>query len=275
MNSFIDALKVEQNRIQRLITLSGKFEEDETTGLLLLEKHGDKTYCYERRTGTDRKRHKTYLGTPDSPKAKTRLKTRFLREKHRRLLYDQTLLAEVERQYQDYGFEAIMSALPNSYRTISQEDFNNARYEEVKAWANADYPKNTAPFPEAEIYTRDGLRVRSKGECLLANILRELGVPYRYDGIHTITDGYGNTREVSPDFEIECLDRSHIIIEHLGKLYDQGYALKFGEKCYWYLQEGFILGKNFFVTSDDIHGGTDSQAIWCVAMEVQRLFYGY
>ena len=64
------------------------------------------------------------------------------------------------------------------------------------------------------------------------------------------------------------------MIEHLGRLFDKGYALKFGEKCYWYLQEGFVPGKNFFITSDDINGGTDSRMIMEVALQVERLFYG-
>ena len=40
------------------------------------------------------------------------------------------------------------------------------------------------------------------------------------------------------------------------------------------IQDGFILGKNFFVTSDDINGGTDTQAILEVAKAVERRFYG-
>ena len=54
---------------------------------------------------------------------------------------------------------------------------------------------------------------------------------------------------------------------------DKRYSLDFGEKCYWYMQEGFIPGKNFFITSDDINGGTDTQAIWEVAKAVERLFF--
>ena len=38
---------------------------------------------------------------------------------------------------------------------------------------------------------------------------------------------------------------------------------------------GFILGKNFFVTSDDAHGGTDSQIIHDTVKIIERLFYGY
>jgi hypothetical protein len=189
-------------------------------------------------------------------------------------MFDKSLLEKLTQDYKEYNHEAIITALPSSYRTILNEDFNNERYEELKRWANEDYTKNDAPFPDSEIYLKDGRRVRSKGECIHGNILIDMGIPFRYDSIITITDRNGNTKRLSPDFLIQCFDRLLVIIEHLGRLFDKRYALDFGEKCYWYLQAGFIPGKNFFVTSDDIHGGTDSQAIWEVAKAIERLFYG-
>ena len=195
-------------------------------------------------------------------------------EKRKRLIQDRKLLEKFAQQYLDYNHEAVFAALSNPYRIIAGEDFNDARYEEIKRWANADYEKNQAPFPAAEIYAVDGTRTRSKGECLHYNIYLGRGIPFRYDSIITITDGRGNTKNVSPDFMIQNYDYSLTIIEHLGRLFDMRYALDFGEKCYWYLQEGFILGKNFFVTSDDINGGTDTQAILEVAKAVERRFYG-
>ena len=199
-------------------------------------------------------------------------------EEMRRRLKESTeeknLIEKVMQGYQDYSYDAVMSALPASYRALADEDFNNKRYEEIKAWANEDYPVNEMPFPDAEIRTQYGRRVRSKGECLHLNILAELGIPVRYDSLMTFKDQNGETKTLSPDIVIQCFNRSLLIIEHLGRLSNLGYAMNFGEKCHWYHQGGFVLGKNFFVTSDDKYGGTDTQAIWQVALEVERLFYG-
>ena len=269
MIGFKEAIKREQSRILRLIDLTENNGDGDKRGVLLLDKRGNGTYCYER-IGNSKK----YLGKSDSDAVKSYVKDQFSVEKRNRLLFDEKLLDDLERSYLDYSYDAVMSALPTSYRTILNEDFNNERYEELKRWANEEYPKNEAPFPDSETYLKDGRRVRSKGECLYGNILIDMGIPFRYDTMMTITDRYGNSKWLSPDFLIQCFDRSLIIIEHLGRLFDKGYAIDFGEKCYWYLQAGFILGKNFFVTSDDIHGGTDSQAIWEVAKAIERLFYG-
>jgi hypothetical protein len=268
MNEFKEAIKREQRRIERLVKLAAQNEVANKRGILLLERRGSSTYCYERKD-----KSKKYIGKVDSDAAKAFVRDHFLTEKNKRLLTDEKLLNNLAHNYQDYSYDAIMSALPASFRNIANEDFNDARYEELKRWASEDYTRNEAPFPEAEIYAVDGRRVRSKGECLHANILINKGIPFRYDSVITIADSHGNTKRLSPDFMIQCYDSSLAIIEHLGRLFDKRYALDFGEKCYWYLQAGFILGKNFFVTSDDIHGGTDTQAIMEVAKAVERLFY--
>lgn len=268
MNIFEQEIKCEQRRISRLIDLTGHQCNEDKQGVLVLHKRKSGVYCYERSGAT-----KKYLGKNDSVEAREYVRKRFLTEKRNRLITDKGILEKLMQQYQDYGFDAVMSGLPGSFRTILNEDFNDSRYEELKQWANMDYRKNEAPFPDNEIYTKDGLRVRSRGECLHANIYSDIGIPFRYDCLITIEDEYGNKKDVSPDFLIQCYNRVLIIIEHLGRLFDKQYALRFGEKCYWYLKAGFVPGKNFFVTSDDINGGIDTRAIWEVAKAVERLFY--
>lgn len=268
MNEFIEAIKHEQKRISKLIDLTEANWVPNDQGILILEKRKDKTYCYEKNE------KKTYLGTLQSEASKEFVRMRFLKEKHRRLVEDGALLDDVLQKYQEYSFEAVMDALPDSYRQVAFEDFANERYEELKRWANADYPVNTTPFPKREIYAHDGRRVRSKGECIHANIFLDRGIPFRYDSLITLEDEYGNQREFSPDFVIQCLNRRMVFIEHLGMLADKRYAYSFAEKCSWYAQAGFILGVNFFVTSDDADGGTDSRAIMEVAKIVEKLFYG-
>lgn len=268
MNIFEQEIKSEQNRISKLLDLMDDYSDEDKQGVLVLHRKNGNIYCYER-SGDSKK----YLGKNDSDAAKEYVKRRFLTEKHSRLITDREILNKLMRQYQEYSFDAVMSGLPGSFRAIVNEDFNNSRYEELKQWANADYKKNDAPFPDNEIYTKDGLRVRSRGECLHANIYSDIGIPFRYDCMIRIEDEYGNAKDVSPDFMIQCYNRQLVIIEHLGRLFDKQYALRFGEKCYWYLQAGFVLGKNFFVTSDDIKGGIDTREIWEVAKAVERLFF--
>ena len=117
--------------------------------------------------------------------------------------------------------------------------------------------------------------MRSKGECIYYNMLQEYLLPFVYDCYKEFTGERGETRRFCPDFLIRCLSGRLIIIEHLGRLDDLSYAIDFGKKCYWYIQSGFVLGKNFFVTSDDVYGGTDSRAILEVVEKVTAMFYNY
>jgi len=281
----MDAIKQEQRRIQKIIDLTASSLVGSPLGNLSLETRNGTFYCYSQKySGGKRERH--YVGTITSSAVQQLFYTRLQQERLKRLEFDNKLLTETERKYQNYDLSAVGAAMPKSYRQIAVqigETFPiytgdilfDQRYQELKAWTTMDFEHNMAPFPEAENYARDGTRIRSKGECILYNLLQEFGILFRYDSVLIITDQNGRTKKVSPDFLIQCFDGSLIIIEHLGWLKDKGYAIDFGEKLYWYIQEGFLPGKNLFITSDDIYGGTDSQQILAVVKQVEQRFFGY
>lgn len=270
---FIEAIIVEQKRIQRLIDLS---RSDSTGhGHLKLQKQGYRIYAYERFHNKGEPEHTVYLGPLNSAPVRELVSVKFQEQRLVRLRHDQKLLRRLAEQYQRYDFATVVSEMPRAYRIAARENSFNQRYEEVRKWANADYPKNTYPFPEAEIYAEDGTRQRSKGECIWYNLMKGRGILFRYDCAMEIVDQDGNVRMLYPDFMIQCLDGTIIIIEHLGKLGSLKYAMDFGEKCHWYFREGFVLNKNFFVTSDDPHYGTDSQLIAKVVDQIEHMFFGF
>ena len=297
---FRDTLKNEQRRIQRLIDLTAFPQEsapssllpakdenyfakgclpaneiESEPGLLHLESRRNSVYCYEEWFSHGKRIRKKYLGKLHSEPVNRHVKTKLQKERTKRLIHDRKLLQQMVDLYLEYDYASVVSSLPSSYQRAAGGDFFDERYEELKAWANADYVKNPYPFPKQEIYAVDGTRLRSKGECLLYNLLFEKGVLFRNDCEVIIVDQRGEHKKLYPDFLIQCFDGSFIIIEHLGRLTDLKYALDFGEKCYWYLQKGFILGKNFFVTSDDKYHGTDSHMMDELADKLERMFFGY
>lgn len=302
----MDALKDEQKRILRMIDLmdqsadlpplvratashtrpsSVRSNPQSATsrpapiGRLSREVRGNSVYCYEHFYQNGKRVQKKYLGTVKSTAVRNHLAARFCEEKLRILRSDQQILEKLAAQYRPYDSASVISDMPRTYQTVaaenSFEEAFNARYEELWRWAHADYPRNSLPFPDAKNMSMDGKRTRSKGETTYHDAFHELGVLYRYDCLIEITDPSGNVHLLSPDFLIQCFDGSFIIVEHLGRLDSLKYAMDFGEKCHLYLQAGFILGKNFFVTSDDAHGGTDSQIIHDTVKIIERLFYGY
>ena len=273
---FIDAIKTEQKRIQRLIDLSGPCEADShKRGNLYLKEQESRIYAYERSCSKGKPEKKVYLGTLESESVRELVSIKYKAQKLARLQYDQKLLEKLERQYRRYDFASIISEMPKAYQIAAKGDIYNQRYEEIRAWAEADYPKNTYPFPEAEIYAKDGTRLRSKGECIWYNLLQERGILFRNDCEIEFYDQQGNCKKLCPDFLIMCMDGTLIIVEHLGRMGDLAYAMRFGESSHFYFQKGFVLGKNYFVTSDDPKYGTDSQMIARLVDRIEEMFYGF
>lgn len=271
----IDTIKNEQRRIQRLIEILTSSEVASGAGALCLDRRGDRVYCYEvvRRRG--KKAIKNYLGTIDSDAARKFCLSRYSHELLDRLTRNKAAFDRLIRECVDCSSAAILAALPKAFSAFPREHYVDERFEEIKAWAREDYPRNSYDFPAAEIRAKDGRRMRSKGECIIYNMLLELGIPFRYDSVLTFADDNGGNKSLSPDFMIQCYDGSHIIIEHLGRMDDLKYAVDLGSKLYWYFHAGFVPGKNLFITSDDLNGGTDSAAISETISHVEKVFWGY
>ena len=76
-----------------------------------------------------------------------------------------------------------------------------------------------------------------------------------------------------PDFQILCYDGTLIIIEHLGMLLKNNYAMKNLIKIQDYIRSGFIIGKDLILTSENANGGTDSEMLTEIAEWVADRFY--
>ena len=272
-NMFMEAIKTEQRRIQSFIDLSRPSNGDR--GNLYVQNQGGNLYAFERWQEKGKPARKIYLGRIESEPVQNLFSVKYNAKRLSRLQYDWDLLEKLERQYQEYDFESVVADMPKAYRAAARNNSFDQRYEEIRKWAEAPYPKNTYPFPEAEIYAKDGTRVRSKGECIWYNLLLERGILFRYECAITFTNQYGKQKTLYPDFMILCFDGAIILIEHLGGMGDLHYAIDFGEKSYWYFQEGFILGKNYFVISDDPDYGTDSQMLARHVDRIEEMFYGF
>ncbi|SFH92413.1 hypothetical protein SAMN04487830_1134 [Pseudobutyrivibrio sp. OR37] len=96
-----------------------------------------------------------------------------------------------------------------------------------------------------DYYSGDGVRVRSKSELIIANLLEQYGIPYKYEK-PIVLDGLGQVR---PDFV--CLNirtRREYVWEHFGMMDNAGYANKNISKMNVYQQNGYYLGKNMIAT---------------------------
>ena len=109
-----------------------------------------------------------------------------------------------------------------------------------------------------EFFSNDGIRVRSKSELIIANMLEQNGIPYRYEYPLMLKD-MGTVR---PDFT--CLNirtRKEYIWEHFGMMDNIAYANKNIVKIESYEQSGYYLGKNMIMTFETSQHAISSNII--------------
>ena len=111
----------------------------------------------------------------------------------------------------------------------------------VENWKKEIYEPFGFNESVTEFFSNDGIRVRSKSELIIANMLEQNGIPYRYE-YPLMLKGMGTVR---PDFT--CLNirtRKEYIWEHLGMMDNIAYANKNIVKIEAYEQSGYFIRKN-------------------------------
>lgn len=107
--------------------------------------------------------------------------------------------------------------------------------------------------------TISGILVRSKSEVIIANNLTSYGIPFSYEEKFPVPTSDG--KKIYPDFKINCPDAFRIIWEHWGMLQSLDYCINQMQKLHTYNSEGYVLGENLIITSDDNNGGCNAQLI--------------
>ena len=115
----------------------------------------------------------------------------------------------------------------------------------VRQWMEIPYEPMGFEENETEYYTDGGIRVRSKSEIIIANMLEKFGVPYKYECQLKL----GKRGVVRPDFT--CLNirtRKEYVWEHFGMMDVEEYARKNIQKISYYEENGFFEGDNMIMT---------------------------
>lgn len=103
---------------------------------------------------------------------------------------------------------------------------------------------------KTEFYTKQGVRVRSKSELIIADELDRNQIPYLYEKPLELTD-WGKSIVVRPDFTVMNVRNGKVFIyEHLGMMDDLEYVEKNMKKLELYEKNGYLLGVNLLVTHE-------------------------
>ena len=139
--------------------------------------------------------------------------------------------------------ERVYTNLPE-VRKILVTPIADTKEEFAKKWESVKY-EPMAINDNIEFVSANGVKVRSKSELIIANMLEKNGVCYRYEYPITLK-GLGTVR---PDFF--CLNKrtgKEYVWEHFGMMDNIAYANKNIAKIQAYEQNGFLAGKNMIMT---------------------------
>ena len=130
---------------------------------------------------------------------------------------------------------------------ITPVTLTDAQY--IEEWQNISWQGR--PFSEetSDYTTARGERVRSKSEVIIADTLKRLNVPYRYEYPLKLKGG----QTFYPDFL--CLNvrtRHELIWEHFGMMDDADYLKKALWKLQLYNDNDYFLGFNLIITMESL-----------------------
>ncbi|MFQ7473003.1 MAG: hypothetical protein ACLRLX_02200 [Anaerovoracaceae bacterium] len=125
-----------------------------------------------------------------------------------------------------------------------EEDYKFCK--EQILWKNNCGKRNQYKSENLKYRTRSGIFVRSKSERMIADVLNDLGVVFRYEA-----EFFAEGKHYYPDFTILCSDGNFILWEHFGLMNDKNYALNSYLKIEKYRQAGYKTNKNLICTYED------------------------
>ena len=144
-------------------------------------------------------------------------------------------------------------------RKVLVSPLTDSDEEYARKWQDKPFtPKKFDPDDKSNYYSRKGERMRSKSEVLIANLLYDLGIPYRYECPLLLENG----RTIYPDFTVlNKRTRKIYYLEHLGIMGQEKYAADNAQRLNDMILSGLILGKNLIVTIESSTMALNTKAL--------------
>ena len=221
-------------------------------GRIKISKRGKNTYYYQisNRTNlkllknTDRKIIDKLIQKRYLEKVLDAFKTELDALNKMQKLYPETIAEEIYDGLSDERKAHIKPIIPTDEQFVSR-------------WLSEPYTKKPISDDVPVYVTKKGERVRSKSEMIIANMLYDCGIPYKYE-CPVLVGG----EIFHPDFTILRLsDRKIIYYEHCGRMGDPGYVEDMIERSRKYALEGIFQGEKLFYTFESAKQPLDVRVV--------------
>ena len=238
---FSDYISTRKNRIDGLVDRLQLNLNDAPDGSLRIVDRRSYIQYYWRKDA--KATNGNYIHKEDIAIAKALAQKEYNRKLLKLALKEQRIVAEYSALLKDAPLEKVYDDLHKLKRKLVTPLYDDDETF-IANWKADEY----APMgfsDNTEFYSNDGVRVRSKSELIIANLLEQYGVPYKYEK-PIMLEGLGQVR---PDFV--CLNlrtRKEFIWEHFGMMDNAAYANKNITKLNIYQQNGYYAGKNMIAT---------------------------
>ena len=186
----------------------------------------------------------TYIRNADRSKAVSleykEYAEQFLPGARRELKALNRFVSQFEKSNSDLIYHNLTPARQKLVSSFLTTDEEYAQKWQAESYTSSSY------MPEEKVYqTKRGEMVRSKSELLIADLLYEMEIPYRYEP--RVRMKRGNYKY--PDFLIlNQKTRQTIYWEHMGLMDDPDYLNNNLAKILEYGENGICLGKNLMIT---------------------------
>jgi len=179
-------------------------------------KHGKAYQYYIRWNGA--KRGREYMSKEKMDEAKDLAQVEYLEKLLKKIQKDIKCFEYVQETWSGNPFEWVEENMSRGkYALVSPVYCNDSCY--IQEWKNQLYEKLRFKEDSPEFYTRQGLRVRSKSEVIIADILDEMQIPFLYEKPLKL-----KSMTVHPDFTLlDIHNREEIYWEHFGMMDDADY----------------------------------------------------
>lgn len=199
--------------------------------------------------------HPTYIPKSNRQLAEQLAERKYLTQLREDAIHEQRAIQMYLRHHKEEETKRFLKA-ESGYSELLKPAFQS-KSRQIKEWEKGPYEKGKL-HPEKLIFeTGFGIRVRSKSELMIADVLQKYKIPFHYEEVLKV-DGV----QVCPDFTIRHPKTGkYFYWEHFGMMDEKEYAKRAGAKMQLYLTNGYLLSVNLIVTSETREQPLTSQAL--------------
>ncbi|WP_024866498.1 hypothetical protein [Butyrivibrio sp. FCS014] len=242
----LEDLRKEQLRLESLLMSAKKDMEQAPQGSLRIT-HTDGRVRFRHRENTQ-DRSGIYIPKDKLSIAKALAQKAYAGKFIKTIAPKLDMISELIKEYEINSSQAVFEA-QNEIRQQLTTPYIMSDEEFVQKWLAIPYEPNLKHPENKDQTTANGEKVRSKSEVIIADNLKILGIPYKYEAPLTLP----NNITIYPDFT--CLNvkrRKVIYYEHFGRMGDPEYRDRdFFWKLRQYESAGIIQGKKLIMTFED------------------------